>query len=173
MWQKAVAGICVMTGAFGFGYALCYEMNRLLFHYKEQKQMLLYMIHEISFMHMPMQEIFAAASVRLKEPYQSFTFGVSECMGERNGRTLYDIWSAKTEQMQKDGECPKAASAMLMRIGESFGCEGDKMQIDALRLIEEELSEEIAKMSRENEEKSRLIRTLSILAGLFCIVLFI
>ena len=34
MWQKAVAGICVMVGAFGFGLSLCQEINSVLLHFK-------------------------------------------------------------------------------------------------------------------------------------------
>lgn len=173
MWEKAIAGLCVMTGAFGFGYALCQEMNRVLFHLNEQKRLLLYMINEISFMHRPMQEIFGAAGDRLKEPYKSFTLKITECMEERSGKNLQEIWAGEIKLLQKSGECPKAAIGTLLRMGESFGCEEDKMQIDALRLIEAELSEEISVRTQEKEEKSKLIRTLSVLAGLFCIVLFI
>lgn len=173
MWQKTFAGICVMTGAFGFGYALCQEMNNVLFNFKEQKRMLLYIINEISFMHRPMEEIFRSLEERLKDPYKVFVSKIAERMEIRSGKTLYEIWCDEVRLLQKSGECPKAAAAMLLRIGESFGCDGDKMQIDALRLIEAELSGEIESMLRENEDKSKLIKTLSVLAGLFCIVLLI
>lgn len=47
------------------------------------------------------------------------------------------------------------------------------MQMESLKLLETELAEEIDSRSEEKEEKSRLIRTLSLLAGIFCIILFI
>lgn len=173
MWEKAIAGVCVMTGAFGFGYALCQEMKQVLLHLKEQKQLLLYIINEIAFMHRPMQEIFGTVGDRLKEPYKSFTLKISERMEERSGKKLQEIWEGEVKLLQKNGECPKDAVGTLLRMGESFGCDEDKMQIDALRLLEAELSEKISVRSQEKEEKSKLIRTLSVLAGLFCIVLFI
>ncbi len=80
MWQKAVAGICVMVGAFGFGLSLCQEINSVLLHFKEQRRMLLFMIREISFLHRPMQEIFVAVGERLKEPYPDFLMAVSKRM---------------------------------------------------------------------------------------------
>lgn len=173
MWEKTFAGVCVMVGASGFGWFICQEMNKVLFHFKEQKHMLLYMIREISFMHRPMQEIFANVSGRLKEPYQSFLLEVAACMEERDGKNLQDIWRDKAEILQKNGACPKESARMLLRVGECFGCEEDKMQTDALKLLEAELTELINTKSKEREEKGRLIQTLSVLAGIFCIVLFI
>lgn len=162
-----------MTGAFGFGYALCQEMNNVLFNFKEQKRLLLYIINGISFMHMPMEEILRTSGDRLKEPYRAFASKIAERMEQRSGKALYEIWQDEVRLLQKSGQCPKAAAATLLRIGESFGCEGDKMQIDALRLIEAELADEIDNRTHENEDKEKLIRTLSVLAGLFCVVLFI
>lgn len=173
MWEKAFAGVCVMLGASGFGWSVCQEMKQVLFHLEEQKRMLLYIEREISFMHRPMQENFVSVSCRLREPYQSFVLEVAACMEERDGRTLRDIWSSKVETLRKDGDYPKEAVRMLHRMEECLGCEEDKMQIEALGLLEAELSELISMRAKEKEEKSRLIQTLSVLTGIFCIVLFI
>lgn len=43
MWQKFIAGACVMTGALGFGWSLCGEMNHDIALLKQQKQILLYL----------------------------------------------------------------------------------------------------------------------------------
>ncbi len=173
MWEKAFAGVCVILGASGFGWAVCQEMKQVLFHLEEQKRMLLYIQREISFMHRPMQEIFVSVSGRLKEPYQSFVLEVAACMEERDGRALGDIWRGRVEAMKKSGTYPAEAVRTLHRMEECLGCEEDKMQIDALGLWEAELSELIGMRTKEKEEKSRLIQTLSVLAGIFCIVLFI
>ena len=47
------------------------------------------------------------------------------------------------------------------------------MQIASLTLISKELEEEIEDIKSRKEERSRLIQTLSLLAGVFCIVLFL
>ena len=173
MWGKTFAGMCVMLGASGFGWSVCQEMKHMLFHLEEQKRMLLYIEREISFMHRPMQENFVSVSSRLREPYRTFVLEVAACMEERDGRALRDIWHDRAELLKKTGEYPAEAVRMLHRMEESLGCEEDKMQIEALRLLETELSELISLRTKEKEEKSRLIQTLSVLAGLFCIVLFI
>ncbi|MCM1184354.1 MAG: stage III sporulation protein AB [Roseburia sp.] len=162
-----------MLGASGFGWSLCQEMKRMLFHLEEQKRMLLYIEREISFMHRPMQENLVSVSGRLREPYHSFVLEVAARMEERDGKSLRDIWHDRAEQGRRRGEYPAEAVRMLHRMEEVLGCEEDKMQIEALRLLETELAELAALRAKEKEEKSRLIQTLSVLAGIFCIVLFI
>ena len=47
MWQKTIAGMFVIAGAFGFGRALCQDMNCVLYHLKEQRRMLTYIINPL------------------------------------------------------------------------------------------------------------------------------
>ena len=72
LWGKIIAGMLVLTGAQGFGLALRQEMKCILYHLNEQKQMLFYMMREISFLHRPMQEIFLSLADRLQKPYNVF-----------------------------------------------------------------------------------------------------
>lgn len=173
MWQKAVAGMCVMAGAFGFGWSLCQEMSCVLSHFCEQRRLLALMIREISFMHRPMQEIFPIVGERLKDPYKEFLYSLAKKMEQRSGKNLQELWKSQSELLKKNGGCPREALVTLLQIGDCFGCEEDKMQMDLLKMMEAELSEEISVRAKEKEGKSKLIQTLSVLAGIFCIVLFL
>lgn len=173
MWEKAVAATLVLTGAQGFGFALCQEMQCRLYHDKEQKQMLLYITGEITFLHRPMQEIFFCISNRLQEPYRTFTRTVAERMEEERGKGLHSIWEEEVNHMQHTRSYPEKAMLHLHKIGACFGCEEDELQIATITLMQKELEEEIESIKQGKEEKSRLIQTLSLLAGVFCIVLFL
>lgn len=173
MWEKTVAGILVMLGAFGFGIALCQEMQCALYHFQEQKRMLLYMKREIAFLHKPMQEICDAAGRKLEEPYGSFVKQVAERMENGRGQSLYTIWNEESRKLGKLGKCPARAVESLIMIGNSFGCEEDEMQMETFLLVMNELEEDICKIKKEKEEKSRLIKLLSFMTGIFCIVLFL
>ena len=72
MWQKFIAGTCVMTGALGFGWSLCNEMSSQIWHLKQQKQILLYIVGEITYLHRPMEEIFDMISAKAAHPYDQF-----------------------------------------------------------------------------------------------------
>lgn len=172
MWQKLIAGTCVMTGAVGFGLALCGELGNEIAHLKKQKELLLYVIGEITYLHRPAAEILSMAAERMGEPYAAFLERTSAQLAERNGRMLAEIWSGNLECLM-ESELPKEALRYMERMGACFGCEGDKMQIEYFRLFERELDERISVLSAKRSENSRLISALSALTGVLCIVLFL
>ncbi|MBD5451763.1 MAG: hypothetical protein HDR25_03875 [Lachnospiraceae bacterium] len=171
MWQKLVAGTCIMTGAVGFGLALCGDLGSEISHLKKQKELLLYIIGEITYLHRPIAEILQIAAERMGEPYTAFLTATSAQLDARSGKTLSEIWSENLVQLTKD-VMPKEAFYYMERMGACFGCEGDKMQIERFRLFERELDEKITALSVKMREDSRLINALSALTGVLCIVLF-
>lgn len=173
MWGKIVAGMLVLIGTLGFGMALSQEMKCILYHMNEQKQMLFYIEREIAFLHRPMQEIFLALSGRLQKPYDSFVKRVAEQMDNGNGKGLSDIWETEIEELYKNKSYPKKTFFYLSQMKRCFCCEEDEMQKEAFAMLSFELEEEMDKMRKGKEEKDRLIRTLSLLAGVLCIVIFI
>ncbi len=172
MWQKLVAGTCVMTGAIGFGLALCGELGSEIAHLKKQKELILYVIGEITYLHRPAAEILSMAAERMGEPYAAFLKKTSAQLEERDGRMLAEIWSGNLACIAQDN-IPKEALRYLERMGTCFGCEGDKMQIECFRLFEREIDERISVLSAKRSENSRLISALSALTGVLCIVLFL
>ena len=172
MWQKLVAGTCVMTGAVGFGLALCGELGSEIAHLKRQKELLLYIIGEITYLHRPAAEILGMAAERMGEPYAAFLKQTAAQLEERTGRTLAELWNENMGYF-RESDMPKEALRYMERIGTCFGCEGDKMQIECFRLFERELDERISVLSAKRSENSRLISALSALTGVLCIVLFL
>ena len=173
MWGKIVAGLFILLGTQGFGIALCQEMKCFLYHLNEQKQMLSYMMREITFLHRPMQEIFLSLSERLQKPYDTLLGNVAQKMDDGSGKSLQEIWDEEMAEIEKNKCYPKKTFHFLRQMKRCFCCEEDEMQKEAFSMLREELEEEMNKVKRGKEEKDRLIRTLSLLAGILCIVIFI
>lgn len=173
LWGELVAGMLVLIGAQGFGTALSQEMKCILYHMNEQKQMLFYIEREIAFIHRPMQEIFLSLSERLQKPYDSFLKRVAEKMEDGSGRGLSSIWKEEIDELYRHGGYPKKTFFYLSQMTRCFCCEEDEMQKEVFAMLSHEVGEELKKMRREKAEKDRLIRTLSLLAGILCIVIFI
>lgn len=173
MWEKFIAGILVIVGTQGFGYALCQDMQCRLYHNNQQKELLLYIVREISFLHRPIAEIFEAVSEKIGVPYNEFTHTVARRMNEGNGEELGTIWKEETYKLKNNRCYPKTAIQNLLRIGKCIDCEEDEMQIETLNIIRMELDDDIKKTRCESDEKTRLIRPLSLIAGIFCVVLFL
>lgn len=173
MWQKLVACACVMTGAVGFGSALCGEMSNELRHLELQKQIVSYMKGEISYLHRPMEEVLDIISERTEPPYDVFLKNISESMKERSGIGLMSLWKAEADSLKEKGEISDRAFCYLRQMGKCFGCEGDMLQTETLGLFERELDLEIGKRLKKKEENDRLIRALSALTGILGIVFFL
>lgn len=173
LWGKIVAGVFVLIGTQGFGVALNQEMKCYLYHMNEQKQLLLYIIREISFLHRPMQEIFLSVAERIQKPYDSFLKTVALRMEDGSGKSLLDIWEEEINELYKNKCYPNKTFSYLTHMKRCFRCEDHKMQKEAFQMLCQELEEEMNKLKKSKEEKEKLIRTLSLLAGILCIVIFI
>jgi stage III sporulation protein AB len=172
MWQKLIAGILCLTGASGFGYSLCRELGRNITELKTEKQMLLYIIGEISYLHRPLEEIFDILSGRVEKPFDEFLQGISVKMRERKGKRLKDIWIGEiSENISKD--ISKQSVIYLERMADCFECEGDRIQVESFELLCRDIEQKIDELTEKNKENSRLIRVLSTLGGIMCIVLFL
>lgn len=173
MWQKLIAGAFVMTGALGFGWSLCREMSCEVQELKAQKQILLYLIGEISYLHRPVEEILDIVSEKVGVPYAAFLEDVSRKLRERSGRGLERLWQEGVNGMRGRAELSETSLCYLEKLGRCLGCEGDMLQVEALRLFESELDAGIEKALAKKEENSRLVKALSTLVGILCIVLFL
>lgn len=172
MWQKLVAGACVMTGSVGFGLAMCGELNSEITHLKKLKELLNYIIGEIAYLRRPAAEILSIAAERMGEPYAEFLERTSVQLDRRNGRALSDIWRNNIAFIGEN-KMPREALLYMERMGECFGLEADKMQIESFKLFERGLDERIEELCERRKEDARLINALSALAGVLCIVLFL
>jgi len=173
MWEKTIAAALIMCGSWGFGYALCQEQRCLQYHLTQQKQLLFYIIGEISYLNRPMGELLGCISGRLREPYAGFADRMAERMDKEGGRGLTALWQEETERLLTVRAYPREATLQLQRIGECFGCEEGTQQIAALRQLCAQLEERIGELKGRRAEKDRLIQSLSLLAGVFCVVLFL
>ena len=173
MWQKFVAGACVMTGALGFGWSLCGEMNSDIQHLRQQKQILLYISGEITYLHRPMEEIFDLIAYKVEPPYDLFLSDVSQGMKERNGNSLINIWNEAVRDRKNGPDFSQTGLEDLATMGNCFEYEGEQLQVEALRLFELELDGEIDRLTVKKNENSRLIKALSTLTGILCIILFL
>lgn len=173
MWTKIVAAALVMSGAWGFGMAYSQNMQNIIFHETEQKRMLQLVIREIDYMHRPMLEIFDSISHRLNQTYQRLLTDVSEKAKENNGQGLEYIWDEQIKNIRITSSYSKKAVSNLVRMGQCFGYDEVQLQISAMKLLEKDIEEDIEQMKQEKADKGKLVKTLSMLAGFFILIVFI
>jgi len=170
MWQNMFASLLVMIGAQGFGLALCQDMKSMQYHLQQQRMLVRYMIEEIDYIQRPIWEILEEYYEKLGEPYRSFVREVASHKMQEEGRSLQQIWS---QEIEKNRCYPKVARENLEKIGESLGCQEERLQLAVMQMLEKELEEKLEQIKKEKAEKSKLIQTLSLLAGVLCVVIFL
>lgn len=173
MWEKVIAGVLILLGTQGYGLSLSQETKCVLYHLNEQKQMLFYIVREIDFLHRPIPEIFQSLSERLRKPYNTFLKRVADRLENGSGRSLSEIWEEELDELEKERGYPKTAMEYLRKMKRCFSCEEDEMQKETFAMLREELEEEAMRIQGSRRERDRLIRTLSLLAGILCIVIFV
>jgi stage III sporulation protein AB len=160
-----------MMGAVGFGYSLCMDMDRNIDELKIEKRMLLYIIGEINYIHRPMEEILDSMSedmaLRREKPFDGFLKDVVYKLNERKGKSLKTIWLEEIPSVSKQ------AFFYLRRMADCFDCEGCGLQVDSLELLKNDIDCEIRNLEEVKKENGRLIKALSTLTGIMCIVLFL
>lgn len=109
-------------------------------------------------------------STKAESPYDQFLREVSQRMKARNGKSLIAIWN---ETIQDRGDFMQIGKDYLLKMGDCFAYEGEQLQVEALGLFGTELDSEIDRLTEKKNENSRLIKALSTLTGILCIILFL
>jgi stage III sporulation protein AB len=94
-------------------------------------------------------------------------------MRERDGKSLVQLWNEAVYDRQDKTELSQTAKTYLLKMGTCFEYEGEQLQAEALGLFVTELDSEIDRLTAKKNENSRLIKALSTLTGILCIILFL
>lgn len=96
------------------------EMNHDIALLKQQKQILLYMIGEITYLHRPMEEIFDLIALKADPPYNLFLAEIAQKMKERDGRSLIQLWNEAVHDRQDKTELSQTGKSYLLKMGNCF-----------------------------------------------------
>lgn len=156
-----------------YGYQL---KTRLWEHVRQLiglKEMLLMLSGEISYARTPLKEAFIHIGGQGKEPYGTFLTAVSEHMERAEGKPLFQIWSDVLE-IHKNEFLLTAEELMIIKgIGENFGYLDAKMQMGNIELYIQQTEARIAQAQQELAAKQKMYQYLSIMCGLFLILILI
>lgn len=172
MLKLAGAGLILFSSLV---YGLQLKM-RLSEHVKQLiglKEMLLMLSGEISYARTPLREAFWRIAARGKEPFGGFLKEVAEGMETERELGLARIWkdalTARKDRFYFSGE----EWEMLLNFGENFGYLDADMQLNHISLCIQQTDTKIVQAQKELAAKQKVYQCLSILGGLFCILILI
>ena len=120
----------------------------------------------------PPKEAFLQIASQNKEPFSSFLEEAAQGL-EENEESVGCFWNGLVEQERDKFLFDEEECGVLKRAGENFGYLDGQMQLKNLELYIEQTEVLIGKAQEELKDKKRLSAVLSVMCGLFLIILLV
>lgn len=163
----------VICGCTAMGMAAGNEMERRVRDIRELLKLLELLEGEIGYANAVLSEGFRHASGRMRKPYSVFLEKMAEHMDELRGDTLGEIFRQYVRTELRHTALLPADREGLVCFGEQLGNLDVRMQLAAIALYREQLSQTCAQAQEAYRSDVKLYRCLGLMGGLFLAVIFL
>ncbi|MCI9465154.1 MAG: hypothetical protein HFI48_14980 [Lachnospiraceae bacterium] len=169
-----LAGILLlMAGCAGLGFERVAEEKRRINELREMRRMIVRMQDEMLYGKRTLPEICLLFGQCMKEPYRSAFAGLYEKLEENDGRDLTMLWEEQMDRCMKDMAINEEEKDILRELPKHMGMLHETIQAAGVGQSLDIITGHIASAQAEYENKSRVIMSISIMAGLFLIILLL
>ena len=163
----------VICGCTAMGMSAGNEMERRIRDIRELLKLLELLEGEIGYANAVLAEGFCHAAKRMKKPYAAFLENMAGHMDELRGDTLGSIFERHVREDLRHTSLLPQDKEGLVCFGEQLGNLDVKMQLAAIALYKEQLTQSCAQAQEAWRSDSKLYRCLGLMGGLFLAVLFL
>lgn len=169
-----LAGIMLLMAGFtGLGINKVMEEKRRIWALREIKRLILRIQNEMIYGKRTLPEICLLLSQCMEEPYKSAFHEIFHKMEENDGSILENIWKEKMEKCMEAMPLKEEEKAVLIRLPEHLGVLDETIQAQSIGQSLDIIAERITRTESEYEGKSRVVMSISVMAGLFLIILLL
>ena len=169
---KLAGSILVITVSVLYGWQVRRELQEHVEQLVAMKEMFLMLWGEISYTRTPLKEAFLQIASQGKEPFSSFLLKAAEEL-EENESSMGCFWNRLVEQESNKFLFNEEERGLLQRAGENFGYLDGQMQLKNLELYMEQAEVLIRKAQKELKDKQKGSSVLSLMCGLFLVILLL
>ena len=169
---KLAGSILVITVSVLYGWQVRRELQEHVEQLVAMKEMFLMLWGEISYTRTPLKEAFLQIAAQGKEPFSSFLLKAAEEL-EENESSMGCFWNRLVEQESNKFLFNEEERGLLQRAGENFGYLDGQMQLKNLELYMEQAEVLIRKAQKELKDKQKVSSVLSLMCGLFLVILLL
>lgn len=169
---RAAGCLLIVTAAVWYGTRLAGELREHVEQLVAMKEMFLMLSGEIAYTRTPLKEAFLQIAEQNKEPFAGFLKEAAKGL-EQNEESMGTYWRELVEREKHRFLFSREEENLLKRAGENFGYLDGAMQLKNLELYMEQAEELIKQSRQELKERQKLYRCLSLMCGLFVIILLI
>ncbi len=169
---KLTGSILIIAASVLYGFRLQQELGEHVRQLVGMKEMFLMLWGEISYTRTPLGDAFLQIASQGKEPFSSFLRKAAAGL-EENEESMGNYWKRLVEQEGDMFLFNEEERGILIRAGENFGYLDGRMQLKNLELYIGQTEALIKKAQDELQSKKKLSGALSVMCGLFLIILLI
>lgn len=169
--MKLIGSFLVIIVSLLYGWKVKEELKVHVDQLVGMKEMLLMLQGEISYARTPLKEAFWQMASQGKEPFSSFLKRAAEEMNG-NEESMGKFWGRLVEEAG-DFSFTREERELLKRVGENFGYLDTQMQLKNLELYLGQTEALIQKAQEELKDRQRVAGALSLMCGLFLVILLI
>ncbi|MEG0963577.1 MAG: stage III sporulation protein AB [Lachnospiraceae bacterium] len=170
---KLIGSILILTSSILYGWKLTVELGEHVNQLIAMKEMFLMLSGEISYTKTPLPEAFLQIAAQNKEPFSAFLKKASQGILESEEEQIGEFWKKLVEQEAERFLFTKEERGLLQKAGENFGYLDGQMQLKNLELYIGQAQVMIQQSQSELKERQKVYQCLSVMCGLFLIILLI
>lgn len=171
--QKILGVILILLVSMIAGYQLRQGLYLHLHHMLVLKEVILALKGEISYGKMPVPEVLCKIAVEKPEPFGPFLEEAAKRIGEERGKHLSEIWKESLKHHEKDFISSREEYWLVEHLGDNLGSWDRETQIHQLEIVIGQVEHCILEVEKEIAVKQRLYPYLTVMCGLFVILILI
>lgn len=169
-----LAGIMLlMAGCTGLGINKVSEEKRRIRGLRELKRMILRIQNEMIYGKRTLPEICLILGGCMDEPYKDAFLGIFRKLEENDGSILENIWKERLWMCMEAMPFKEEEKAILINLPEHLGILDETAQALSIGQSLDMLEGRITRAESEYEGKSRVIMSISVMAGLFLAIILL
>lgn len=170
---KLVGILCILTGCIGLGGNKVKEEKRRIRHLQEMIRIIKRIQNEISYGKHTLPEICLILSEHCYEPYRPYFRAIYEQTLQRDGAGLSRVWEQQTRLCLHNAPLQQEEKEILQGLLRSTGIQEENYQAESMGQSMDWLTRKCRQAEDAYENKSRMIFSLSVLAGVFLAILLV
>lgn len=170
---KLLGSGLILCSSTAIGFLLSNNLRERIEELEMIKKLLLLLRGEIKYNHATLSEAFHVIAKRIKKPYGTLLYKVSEKMDLLEGQTFSQIWEQCVEQELKESVLKREDREKLVSFGGQLGYLDMEMQLASIELYLEQTQEEIKAARESRQRNGRLYQALGVMSGIFLVILMV
>lgn len=171
--MKAAGAVLVLGAAFLYGYQGKLRLEEHVRQLLQWKEILMMLSSEMTYTKTPLAEAFSNLAKGGKPPFGEFFESLSRRLDRERDKTFFELWQSQIADSGSAFCFTKDEMEIFTGLGEHLGHSDLQFQTDRMQLYVQQVEQKVVQAQGELAEKQRLYQYLSVMCGLFIILLFL